>query len=696
MNLPPLRDELLLFDAAPDKDGSPCWMIQDPVVNRFYRIGWMEFEFLSRWSERDSISIIQRVLHETPLRPTLDDLAHFLAFLAGNQLLRVGGKAGIEHLKSIAKSRDTSFFVWLVQHYLFFKVPLIYPNEFLNRAMPYLRWVFSPVVIFIFLLVSASGLFLVTREIDVFIRTFTDSLTWRGVAGYFIAISLSKSIHEFGHMLSAKRYGVKIPHAGIAFMVFLPILYTDTNESWKLKDSRKRLLIASGGVIVEFILAGIVSFLWGISPDGHFRNMLFSIAFVSLLMSLFININPFMRFDGYYILSDLLDIQNMQPRSFILAKVFLRRHILGINEPYPEVFSSKLFKILLLYAFFTWIYRFFIFIGIAVIVYYIFFKPLGIFLMIVEVWYFIASPIAAELSKWHSKRRFMPKKRKYILAAVVLLIVALLSIPSKREIKADAVMVAKEKRMIFSPFPARTTFAIQNESAVKKGDILFKFDIDYYAFMLRQTRVQIESLQDRIKRFSPQEKEREAIASLREKLLQKEKEYDGYMSELERLEITADFDAVISDVSEYIQSGVYVSNKDLLGILINPNSFELEAFIDEKYLGRIKTGARVRFYSSIGDYAPIFGTIKSIDETQISILPYPLLAKKHGGRINTQPEMVILAPLGALYRVQISLDKQPKMIQMQYGTAFIEAEGRSRIADMMRFVISIFIRESGF
>jgi putative peptide zinc metalloprotease protein len=153
---------------------------------------------------------------------------------------------------------------------------------------------------------------------------------------------------------------------------------------------------------VELYLAMIATFLWSFTPIGIFKSILFIIATTSWISSLLINISPFLRFDGYYALSDITNSKNLQPRSFAITRWFIRKNILGIEEAKPELLSKQKEIFFIIYALGTWIYRFFLFLGIAVLVYHYAFKILGIVLFLVEIIYFVFLPIYKELKVWWS------------------------------------------------------------------------------------------------------------------------------------------------------------------------------------------------------------------------------------------------------------------------------------------------------
>ena len=126
-----------------------------------------------------------------------------------------------------------------------------------------------------------------------------------------------KILHELGHAYAARHFGARVPVIGLAFLVMFPILYTDTTDVWRIQEKRSRTLINGAGITVELCIAAISLLLWAFLPDGIFRSIAFFAATTSWAMSLFVNLNPWMRFDGYYLISDLLGVENLQKLSLI-------------------------------------------------------------------------------------------------------------------------------------------------------------------------------------------------------------------------------------------------------------------------------------------------------------------------------------------------------------------------------------------
>jgi len=158
----------------------------------------------------------------------------------------------------------------------------------------------------------------------------------KGVFLYALTLFFVKMLHELGHAYTARHYGLRVPTMGLAFLIFWPMFYTDNSDAWKLRKRTSRMAIAGAGTLVELGLAVPATFLWSFLPDGPLRSACFLIAATTWISSLLINLNPFLRFDGYYLLSDFLNVPNLQARAFALGKWHLRRFLAGIESPCPD------------------------------------------------------------------------------------------------------------------------------------------------------------------------------------------------------------------------------------------------------------------------------------------------------------------------------------------------------------------------
>lgn len=696
--VPPLREDLHLFPASANRDGSPAWMIQDPVTNRFFRIGWIEFELLSRWSLESPAAILASVNAQTPLAVEPDDLVQVLTFLRQHQLLRASDADSVDYLKQSVERARGSRWQWLLHNYLFFRIPLVRPQRFLQAVAPVLGLFYSRGFFIVAMVAAVLGLLLAARQWDSFVHTFADFMSPEGLVGYALALMFAKTIHEFGHAVTATRYGVRVAHMGVAFLVMWPMLYTDTGESWKLSDRRQRFRIAAAGVASELALAGFATLAWSLVDDGALRSALFFVATTSWILTVGINASPFMRFDGYFLLSDALDLHNLHARSFALARNQLRRRLLGWNDPDPEVFEPGLRRGLIAFAWATWIYRLVVFVGIAVAVYHFFFKLLGIFLFAVEIAWFIARPLWSEIKVWHEQRQRIGMRHRLALGVIALLLLGLLLVPWARTVHGEGWLHAEQQQLLYSPFPARVA-SLHPGGKVKAGETLIVLDSPDTRSKAVQSRILADALALQIDQTVGRSDGAERRSILAEQLAQQQAELRAQQAELRRLELTAPFAGELLDFDHDVKPGVWITANQPIAMLIDPTSWVVDALVEQNALRRIQVGSAVRFYRRNQADAPLRGEVTAIDSARAQTLPNPMLATDHGGRIpaTRQGSTGALVPRDALYRVRVRIERDPAMRPaVELGSAVIDGERRSFLADAWTAVAAVFVRESGF
>ncbi|MEZ5663988.1 MAG: HlyD family efflux transporter periplasmic adaptor subunit [Burkholderiaceae bacterium] len=699
--LPAIRDELKLLPAAPNDDGTPAWVIQDPVRNRFYRIGWLEFELLLNWADSDAGTLIRAVNAQTPLNVTVDDVRQLLGFLADNELLRLDGPADVDRVRARHARMRKSPMEWLLHNYLFFRVPLLRPQRWLASVAPWLAWLQTRQTAWAIGLLSLLGLYLVSRQWDTFSHTLVDHLTWSGLVGYALALVVAKTFHELGHAFAATRHGVRVAHMGVAFLVMFPMLYTDTGESWRLKDPRHRLSIASAGMVVELALAGLATLAWSLTPDGALRNGLFFLATTSWLLTLAVNASPFMRFDGYFILSDLLDIPNLHERAGALARTWLRRFLLGFRDSWPESFEPARRRWLIAFALTTWIYRLTVFLGIAVLVYVFFFKVLGLFLMAVELVWFIGKPVMKELKVWYARRGDIRVSRRWVALALLVAGGLMLLLPIQTRVQAHGWLRAEEQQLLYAPFEAQLG-RLPDTRNFRTGDVVFALDSRLLGIDQEKAR-QLAWARERqmagLLGLPDGESQRQLLAS--QKALHEAQERAS-TEQRGRLILRAPFDGELHDLDPDLAEGVWVRSLQPLAMLVNPSRWVVDAFVAEADLSRIAVGQAVRVRQVVDPVVWLDGHIAAIDVARTTALPSAMLDASHGGPLATVPgpagphQQRVPVARDALFRVRIALDEPVSGQRLSLVRVQIEGHPQALIDRVLRKVVAVVVRESGF
>lgn len=692
-SLPPLREDLMLFAAAAHADGSPAWMIQDPVSNRFFRIGWLEFEFLQRWQSDPEILLTQ-VKQETPLQADMDSLTALQQFLERNFLLRCDQAAQSQRLNQVAAQQRTRDLKWLLHNYLFVRVPLVRPDRWLRLLLHYTGFIYTRWFALLIIGLSVWGLILASRQWDTFLISFQDSFTPAGILAYMTALAFAKLMHEMGHALTATRYGVRVAHMGVSFVVLFPMLYTDTSESWKLTRRQDRLAIVSAGVLAELGIAGLATLAWSLSSDGALRSAFFFLATTSWILTVAINASPFMRFDGYFLLSDALDFPNLHQRSFAFGRQRLRRFLLGWHDPAPEPLSLPMQRFLTIFAYIVWTVRLSVFLGIAISVYLFFFKALGIFLFIVEIIWFIAMPVWSELKVWRERRHDIRRSRLVLGTLLLLALSVYLFVPWKSAVHAPGWIRSAQTHTLYAPFAAQLSY-LHPAGEVRAGELLLSFDAPDIGAQQAQTQASSATIWAELQRSGIIDNEQASRALLSSRLRLEQAASLGAAEELQRLDLYAPFDGQWQDLDPLLQTGVWLKTDQPVGILTQPNAWIAEAYTRQENLWRLQIGDLAKVYVR-HQSTPLHARLINIDSTRSLVLPDPMLDAAHGGQIRVSTVNQQQEIQHALYRVQLELLTPPKQARSQLADVVMYGEKHSIAGNWLRYLAALLIRESGF
>lgn len=693
---PRLRDELRLYPGPPNRWGAPTWTLHDPTGQRFFRLGWLEMEILRRWDKGDPEAIAASLARETTLAAPPDAVASVAKFLTGNNLVIASDRESTAAFVKQNRSRKKSALSTLMHNYLFLRIPLFRPDAFLAATLPWVRWMFSRGFAAFLLCAAALGLYLVLREWTMFRDTLSGLLTLEGGLMAACALGLSKAMHELGHAYAAKRLGLRVPSMGVALMCFAPVLWTDTTEAWKLPRRRDRLLIGASGVMAELILAAAASILWPLLPDGPLKTAVFMLAGSVWIMTLAVNVNPCMRYDGYYLLSDYWDIPGLQTRSFAMAKWFLREQLFGWGLPPPESWPRWDRIKLIIYGFCTWVYRFFLFLGIALMVYYLFFKALGIVLMLVELVFFIAQPVLKEIAFWIGSRDKMRLNSRLVrtlivFAALVLFLVA----PWHGHVGGAAFLAPERRAALYAPAGGVVEeVSVTNAQSVSEGAALFRLTSPDLNGRIEIARRKVAAQRLKLSLASLDQQLRTELAADWDELERLAEDLAGLLRERAQLEIRAPFAGRIADMPEWLSPGSWVQAREPLSSLVG-GRMQVQVFVPEYERDRIRAGGGGKFYPRGKGRAPVTLRIESVENQAAREINFPELTSPHGGPLGAhKTESGRLEPERAVYRV-VCVVEGGVPDQLLVGQATLDAERRSLAAGIWQRFLGLLVRESG-
>lgn len=693
----PLRQDLELIQGPLSDTGSPTWTLHDRAAHRYFRIGWLEFEILSRWDMGSIMAISNAVSQQTPVDARPEDVERVAAFVLAHGLLTDTSPEGSRRLARFAASRRMGLWDILSKHLVFFRVTLAYPDRFLESTLPLARLFINPASVWLVAGLALTGIYLITRDFSQFAQDLQVLLTFEGALLVGLSLVGVKVFHELGHAYTAKMLGCHVPAMGAAFLLFMPLFWTDVTEAWKLKSNKDRLRIDVAGLGVELAMASVATVLWTVLPHGIIRTTAYVLATTTWIVSITVNASPFLRFDGYYILADLLDEPNLQERSFALALWRIRRALFGLPGPPPEALPPGRARLMIAYALGCFVYRFFLFWSIALLVYHFFFKFLGVVMMAMQIYQMMLRPVVREIGVLYSRRDAI----KPLATTVRLLLLAggltaVMAVPWRGSVPGWAVLTHERQSMIYAIQPSMVAAApVANGSRVTAGQTLVELtspDLESRMHLARlkiavlRTKLEAMSVDPRLMRdFTPTARELESVNA----------ELAGYQHIKAELSPRAQAAGVARDLPPWLAPGEWVSGGEILGVVTGGPAM-VEAYIPDEDLERIEPGAHGKFYPD-GNGPVLELVVESVDLTAVRDLARQELSSLSGGRIQARKsETGRIVPSRALHKILCripDLDTPPAMSLT--GKAIIAAKPVSLFTLVWRNTLGIIIRESG-
>ncbi len=351
-------------------EGKRFHVVKDPVCLRYYRFNQQEYFVFGLFNGQFTMEEVRTKFEDEfrPHRLEFQDLESFARQLVTAGLVQHEQAGTGQHLfQRRAKQRRQKRFAAL-SNILYWKIPVFDPDRLLTKMYGYLWWIFTPLFFAMSLGVMAAALVHVLLHFQVFqqkMPEYQEFFHFRTVAYMWLSLGIVKIIHEFGHGLSCKAFKGECHEMGVLLMCFSPALYANVTDAWTVADKWKRIIISFAGIYVELLIAAIATFVWWYTenlPVVNYTAM--CIMILCSVSTVLFNANPLMRFDGYYILADWIEIPNLRDRANRFLNGLFLSKCLGIEQP-PDGYMAPGRKWLFAtYAITSWVYRWVVTFGI--------------------------------------------------------------------------------------------------------------------------------------------------------------------------------------------------------------------------------------------------------------------------------------------------------------------------------------------
>ena len=335
--------------------GERWYVVRDPAGNQYHRLSDAAYKFVGLLDGNRSIAeawelVGGQLADDAPTQP---EVIQILSQLYSANLIETNISPDATVLLRRHKKMMMHKAKGRLMNVLFPRIPLWDLDWFLKYFMPILRPILSVAGIFIWLAVVLTAGVLCAPHWDMLLKQGQESIAiWQNPLNAFwlyLAFAFIKFIHELGHGFMCRRFGGEVHELGIMFLVLFPAPYVDASSAWSFTSRWHRVLVGAGGMIFELFVAGVCAFFWlGIKDSGSYLSLfLYNVMLIASVTTVLFNANPLLRYDGYYILSDLLEIPNLQSKSREYTLSLFKRYLFGVkwSQPLPHGIWTKLWMV---------------------------------------------------------------------------------------------------------------------------------------------------------------------------------------------------------------------------------------------------------------------------------------------------------------------------------------------------------------
>jgi putative peptide zinc metalloprotease protein len=340
--------------------GETWYVLQDPQSGRFHRLSAAANLVVCLMDGRRSVQTIWDAVGTRlgPAQPTQDEIIQLLSRLHAADLLAGDVPADLSELVRRGNRIARGELIGRLRNPIAVRLPLFDPDRFLASTLPLAGPFFSPAGFLLWLAAVATGLVLAALHADILAADIADrALLPSNIVLMLLVYPVLKGFHELGHGWATKRGGGEVHELGIMLLVLVPVPYVDASDAAGFPSKWQRAVVGGAGMMVELLLASLAMILWVLIEPGLVRAIAFNVMLVAGVSTVLFNGNPLLRFDGYYILADLIEIPNLGPRANQYLGYFTKRWLLGIKDARSPVSANGERAWFIIYGISSFFYR---------------------------------------------------------------------------------------------------------------------------------------------------------------------------------------------------------------------------------------------------------------------------------------------------------------------------------------------------
>ena len=697
-----------------------CHVVKDPLSLRHFVLQDEEYWLASQLDGHSTIEAI-RARFEREFAPRRMSVEHFEAFVArlhrDGLVVADGAGQGRVWLERGRQLRRAKFWqTW--GNLLALRFRGVDPQRFLEAIEPWCEWCFRPAVVVAgwLLILAAGGLLLANWELararlpD--FDSFFGARNWWWLA---IALAGTKVLHELGHALTCRRHGGECRELGLMFLVFTPCLYCDVSDAWLTPGKWRRAAISAAGIYVELVIAAIATLIWWFGAAGWLEHLCLSLIFVCGLGTLVFNANPLLRYDGYFVLSDLVERPNLWQQSRAWLFDIAARGLLGVKPTLSSPWGAKFDLWLAVYSIASFAYRWSVTVSMLWFVYRILsaqqLEAIGGLVVMTTLVGIAAGPVR-QAWQWQAdprRRRQVRKSRVAVSLCVATLLAAFAYFaPLPCHVSAPLVLEADDADALYVQTPGRIVEQASAGSTLATGDIVLRLTNPDLEREVERLAGEAAVLEARWAQYEARRVDDPKVAALipalRETREQTQQLLEERREDLRRLTIRATRGGVLMPPSRHgggeltgelpswqgspydpRNLGAHVESGQLLGWLGDSRRFSAVLFVDTRDVPLLAVGQTVRLRIASWPGRGLEGRVTEIARRDARVVPREL--QNAEGLQHRKDEQGVARPVEATYEVRVELGSvDVELLNRMRGEAKIDAAPQTIVERLRRLI----------
>jgi putative peptide zinc metalloprotease protein len=675
--------------------GQPVYVVFDPSTFQSFRLSLNDYRVASCIQESKTLQeCFGQAVAEGHLNENDEmDFWQFVERLQALGLLTISTISGSALFQRYKRKSQAAARARLIG-FLFVTIPLANPDRFLDRTIGRMSFLFHRATVAIWAILGVVAACIVGAKYNDFVEPLNGLLAFNNLFFMTIAFILLKVWHEFGHGYACKHYGGRVTEMGCKLLAGIPLAYVDASSAWSFSKQQHRIMVMLGGMYFELIVAITAAFVWAFAPNSFVGACAYQLIFMAGVATIFFNANPLMKYDGYFILSELLGIPNLRARASSEMMGHAKRLFLGL--PYRSHNTVFTQRILLAYGILSSLYGLMLMITIPMMIA-TRFQVIGLLIAAVQVsgvLYAAPRKLLNYLFRSPEAESVRDRARWIAYGICVGLPIILLLVPVPDGLLVNGVVSAEQTAVIRATTPGIVRQVhVVNRTSVEPSDVLVSIDNNDLEVAARTEAIAAEASQRNAK-FVSRMDVAEGMKLMHVARERRRSEWNALQTAAE-LTIHTPFPGQLTYVLPQRSIGQFLAPGDTVAKVVAGKTI-VRAWMTEEQLAcaRLKIGSPVHVRLADDSWRDHAGFVRSFAPASASDFQDFALTTLGEGNVLLDP--VTGKTLQELFQLQISVPGLESTRTNQEARAYVQIGRRYEpigywcFRNGMSFVLSIF------